>query len=173
MVSRGKKFIVGLKVAWDGLLLFTFMTEGLEGMDFERIASTWTRSCATACTNCLPSLFNAFVILQCASCQHDLLDQACTSVALALGAYPLLRRSIGMDCSRKITSQTLCASELPPGRGYVSRYPQNLGHTLSPEKQVRIGLAAVRESPKTQDKAERLMVSFVVALLHEPGDGAA
>ena len=78
-----------------------------------------------------------------------------------------------MDCSRKITSQTLCASELPPGRGYVSRYPQNLGHTLSPEKQVRIGLAAVREGPRTQDKAERLMVSFVVALLHEPGAGAA
>ena len=94
----------------------TFMTEGLEGMDIERIASTWTRSCATACTNCLPSLFNAFVILQCASCQPDLLDQAFTSVALALGAYPLLRRSIGMDCSKKITSQTLCASELPPGR---------------------------------------------------------
>ena len=70
-------------------------------------------------------------------------------------------------------SQTLCASELPPGRGYFSRYPQNLGHTLSPEKQVRIGLAAVRESPRTQDKAERLMVSFVVALLHEPGAGAA
>ena len=80
----------------NGLLLFTFMTEGLEGMDFERIASTRTRSCATACTNCLPSLFNAFVILQCASCQHDLLDQACTSVALALGAYPLLRRWHGL-----------------------------------------------------------------------------
>ena len=38
---------------------------------------------------------------------------------------------------------------------------------------LRRGLAAVRENPKTQDKAERLMVSFVVALLHEPGDGAA
>ena len=38
---------------------------------------------------------------------------------------------------------------------------------------MRIGLAAVREGPRTQDKAERLMVSFVVALLHEPGAGAA
>ena len=36
-----------------------------------------------------------------------------------------------------------------------------------------LGLAAVRESPRTQDKAERLIVSFVVALLHEPGAGAA
>ena len=95
------------------------------------------------------------------------------SVALALGACLLLRRSIGMDCSRKTTSQTLCASELPRGRGYVSRYPLNLGHTLSPKKQVRIGLAAVREGPRTQDKPERLMVSFVLALLHEPGAGAA
>ena len=91
------------------------------------------------------------------------------SVALALGACMLLRRSIGIDCSRKTTSQTLCASELPRGLGYVSRYPQNLGHTLSPEKEVRIGLAAVREGPRTQDKAERLMVSFVIALLHERG----
>ena len=38
---------------------------------------------------------------------------------------------------------------------------------------MRIGLAAVREGPRTQDKAERLMVSFVVTLLHEPGAGAA
>ena len=37
---------------------------------------------------------------------------------------------------------------------------KNLGHTLSPEKQVHIGLAAVREGPRTQDKAERLMVFF-------------
>ena len=88
-------------------------------------------------------------------------------------AYLLLRRSIGMDCSRKTTSQTLCSSELPRGKGNVSRYPQNLGHTLSPEKQVRIGLATVREGPRTQEKAERLMVSFVLALLHEPGAGAA
>ena len=95
------------------------------------------------------------------------------SVALALGACLLLRRSIGIDCSRKTTSQTLCASEFSQGQDYVSRYPQNLGHTLSPEKQVRVGLAGVRVGPRTQDKAERLMVSFVVALFHEPGAGAA
>ena len=41
-------------------------------------------------------------------------------------------------------------------------------------KQVRNRLATeVREGPKTQDKAERLMVTFVVAFLHEPGAGAA
>ena len=51
---------------------------------------------------------------------------------------------------------------------------KNIGHSLSPEKQVRNGLATeVREGPKTQDKAERLMVTFVVAFLHEPGAGAA
>ena len=47
-------------------------------------------------------------------------------------------------------------------------------HSLSPEKQVRNGMATeVREGPKTQDKAERLMVAVVVAFLHEPGAGAA
>ena len=30
-----------------------------------------------------------------------------------------------------------------------------------------------REGPKTQDEAERLMVSLVVAFLHEPSAGAA
>ena len=42
---------------------------------------------------------------------------------------------------------------------------KNIGHSLSPEKQVRNGLATeVRE-----DKAERLMVTFVVAFLHDAG----
>ena len=41
-----------------------------------RIASTWTRSGATACPNCLPGFFNDFDIIERASCQTGFSDEA-------------------------------------------------------------------------------------------------
>ena len=41
-----------------------------------RIASTWTRSGATACPNCLPGFFNYFDIIERASCQTGFSDEA-------------------------------------------------------------------------------------------------
>ena len=91
--------------------------------------------------------------------------------ALALCTCLLLRRSVGMDCSRKTPFANFVV--LPNYHEDESTL-KHLGHSPSPEKQVRIGLATeAGEGSKTQDKAERLVVSLVVAFLHEPGAGAA
>ena len=102
---------------------------------------------------------NAFVVLKCCSRPPRRKHHRCCRQTL-----PKPGSVVPGMCFR-ITMRTRLCFETPL---------KNIGHSLSPEKQVRNGLATeVRESPKTQDKAERLMVTFVVAFLHEPGAGAA